>query len=223
MIIFSSTNIKRSLSVAGIIGFFLLALILLFSVSIIYSTKGYIYEDITQVPQADAALVLGAAILKNGELSPVLRDRANKAIELYNAGKVKKIIASGDNSTVTYNEVQPIRKYLLRYNIPESDIFMDYAGFDTYSSIYRAQNIFLVQSLIVVSQSFHLPRAVYIARHLDIDAYGMSADDGRYKLINYFREVLADTKAVIDIAFDRKPKYLGRQIPITEDGRKTLP
>lgn len=188
-----------------------------------FSTKQYRYDSIEDVPASDAALVPGAAILKNGELSPVLRDRADQAIALYNAAKVKKIIASGDNSKLTYNEVQPIRKYLLKNGIPQSDIFMDYAGFDTYSSMYRAHRVFLVQSLVVVSQSFHLPRAVYIGRSIGMRSYGLSADHGHYKTINYLREMVADVKAVGNVLLGRTPKYLGTKIPITEDGRTTLP
>ena len=198
-------------------------LAILFSAHVIFTTKKFVFESMENAPATEAALVPGAAILRNGELSPVLRDRADQAIALYNAGKVKKIIASGDNSTLSYNEVQPMRKYFMRNNIPESDIFLDYAGFDTYSSIYRARNVFLVNSLTVVSQSFHLPRAVFIARNLGMDAYGVSADNGHYKLTNYFREMLADSKAVFNLLFQRKPKYLGEEIPISGDGRNTLP
>jgi len=197
-----------------------LALICLIVISFVVSSSDkHIYKSVDAVPEADAALILGAGILRNGELSPVLKDRADQAIELYQAAKVKKIIASGDSQTQSFNEVQPIRNYLVKKGIPEEDIFLDYAGFDTYSSIYRARDIFLVTSLSIVTQSFHLPRAVFIARNLGIEANGVSADRGHYKLFNYFREMAADIKAFINLITHRKPEYLGEEVPITGDGR----
>ncbi len=196
---------------------------LLAVVSIITSARPHIFTTAYDAPKADAAIILGAAVLKNGGLSPVLRDRVDKAIELYRGGQVKKIIASGDNTTREYNEVQPIRNYLIEHNIPASDIFLDYAGFNTYSSIYRAKEVYLVTSLDIVSQSFHLSRAVYIARALGIDAAGVSADRGKYKMSNYLREMAADAKAVLDLAVGHRPKYLGETLPIWGDGRSSLP
>lgn len=202
----------------------LIGLVSLISISVIVSSsRDHIYASAEEAPPADAALILGAAVLKNGGLSPVLRDRVDQAIELYRMGKVKKIIASGNNESLEYNEVQPIRNYLVKADIPPEDIFLDHAGFDTYSSIYRARDVFVVQSLAIVTQSFHLPRAVFIARELGIDAIGVSADRGRYKLVNYFREMLADVKAAANLVFKRTPKYLGEEIPITGDGRRSQP
>lgn len=202
----------------------LVALVSLVAIAIVVSSsRKHIYTKIENIPNAEAALILGAAILKNGQPSPVLRDRIDQAIDLYKAGKVGKIIASGDNASVDYNEVQPVRIYLIKNGIPEEDIFMDYAGFDTYSSIYRARDVFLVESLSIVSQSFHLPRAVFIARNLGLEASGSSADRGHYKVTNYFREMAADIKAVVNIASSRKPRHLGKEIPISGDGRESLP
>ena len=141
------------------------------------------------------------------------------AIALYRAGKVSKILVSGDNSTVSYNEVNPVRTYLILKGIPDEDIFLDHAGFDTYSSMYRARDIFGVTSILVTTQSFHLPRALFIAHRLGIKAYGVNADAGRILFRNYVREALADEKAVLDLMLFRKPKYLGEKIPITGDGR----
>src|SRR6185295_18531017 len=98
-------------------------------------------------------------------------------IELYKAGTVSKILVSGDNSTVSHNEVNPVRDYLLASGIPDRDIFLDHAGFDTYSTMYRARDIFGVASILIATQSFHLPRAVFIARALGVDAYGVDADN----------------------------------------------
>lgn len=207
------------------LGILVVALVSLLVITVIVSSsRQHVYENIEDVPQADAALILGAAILRNGNLSPVLKDRVDQAIELYQAGKVEKIIASGDNSTKDYNEVQPIRTYLRAAGIPDEDIFLDYAGFDTYSSIYRARDVFLAKSLSIVSQSFHLPRAVFIARKLGLEASGVSADRGHYKLVNYFREMLADVKAAANLLSAREPKYLGDPIPLSgEEGATATP
>lgn len=182
-------------------------------------SKSYIYKNVADVPEAQVVLIPGTAVLANGELSPILKDRVDKAIELYQAKKVKKILVSGDNSTVERNEVNPVRVYLLEKGIPDKDIFLDHAGFDTYSSMYRAADIFQVKSMIISTQSFHLPRAVFIARALGTEAYGVSADEGHILFKNYIREVFADEKVVFDLIFHIQPKYLGEVIPITGDGR----
>lgn len=182
-------------------------------------TKQYIHNDVAEASSAEAVLIPGAAIFQNGTLSPVFMDRVNTAIKLYEAKKVSKILVSGDNSTISHNEVNPVRVYLLSKGIPDQDIFLDHAGFDTYSSMYRARDIFGVSSLLITTQSFHLPRAIFIARRLGIKAEGVSADVGHIFLSNYIREVFANEKAVLDLISNRKPKYLGEEIPITGDGR----
>ena len=196
-----------------------LLIIILTSVIIKLKTAPYIYRDLKQAPKAQVAVILGAAILKNNNLSPILRERADRAVELYQVGKVEKILVTGDNSTLAHNEVNPVRLYLLENNISNQDIFLDYAGFDTYSSMYRARDIFLADSMMVVSQSFHLPRALFIARALGLNAYGLEADQGEshYLLKNYVREMLANVKAVFDVVSQREPKYLGDEIPLTEE------
>ena len=203
----------------AVVGVALVALIVAAHVTIYLATKSYIYDAVTEIPSAQAALIPGAAIFEDGALSSIFLDRVDKAIELYKAGKVSKILVSGDNSTVSYNEVNPVRLYLISQNIPDEDIFLDHAGFDTYSSMYRARDIFGVTSLIVSTQSFHLPRAVFIAHRLGMEAYGVNADVGHMLFRNYIREVLANEKALLDLVLHRKPKYLGETIPITGDGR----
>lgn len=209
---------KRVLTFIGLGLSVLCIFILVTNVIIHVSSKPYIYSDFTKAPSAEVALIPGAAILANGQPSPIFLDRVNMAINLYEAGKVSKILVSGDNSTVTHNEVNPVRDYLLSKGIPSEDIFLDHAGFDTYSSMYRARDIFGVTSMLITSQSFHLPRAVFIARELGIQAYGVRSDAGPVSYWNYVREVFADEKAVYDLVFHTKPKYLGDKIPITGDG-----
>lgn len=173
------------------------------SIAIVFlSSRTHLYSEFSETPSADVAVILGAGVLKNGGLSPVLRDRVDQAIELYREEKVGRIIASGNRSE-DYNEVDPIVTYLEGHGIPRSDIITDYAGFDTYATMYRAKFIFGVQSVALVSQSFHLPRAIFIARGLGLDAYGISADRGHYKIDNYVREAFADVKAVGEVLFHR--------------------
>ena len=211
---------RRTFFFVGAGAALVLAAVLAVNTFIYESTKKYMYTEAALAPATQAVLIPGAAILIDGGLSPIFRDRADAAITLYEAGKVAKILVSGDNSTVSHNEVNPVRKYLLAKGIPDQDIFLDHAGFDTYSSMYRARAVFGVSSMLVVSQSFHLPRAVFIARRLGIEAYGMSADAGNILLRNYVREAVANEKAVLDLLFRREPKYLGEPIPILGDGTK---
>lgn len=203
-----------------VLGFGLLVIFISLTNIVFYvGTKSFIYNDIIDVPDTQAALIPGAALSKDGALSTVFKDRVDMAIKLYEAKKVTKILVSGDNSTVSHNEVNPVRLYLISKGVPDKDIFLDHAGFDTYSTMYRAQYIFGISSVTVTTQLFHLPRSVFIARELGIIAYGVKADVTHVLISNYVREMLADEKAVLDLMFNRKPKYLGEKIPITGDGR----
>src|SRR3989338_2239639 len=188
--------------------------------AVIYiASKPYIYASVVEAPEAQTLLVPGAAVSRDGALSLIFIDRLETAIASYTAGKVSKIIVSGDNSTYIQNEVNPARLYLIEKNIPDEAIFLDHAGFDTYSSMYRARDIFGVSSILISTQSFHLPRAVFIARMLGIEASGGNADIGHMLFRNYVREALANEKAVLNLIFHRKPKYLGESIPIEDDDR----
>lgn len=181
--------------------------------------KPYIYKEVKDIPAMETAVILGAGLYENGNLSPLFRDRVDKAVELYNAGKVSKILASGDNSTVAHNEVEPVRDYLIAHGVSAENIFLDHAGFDTYSTMYRARDIFEVNGIIVVTQEFHLPRAIFIARALGLDAQGVSAGGADVAPArNYVREVFANEKAVMDLILHRKPKFLGDTIPISDNG-----
>lgn len=211
---------KRVAFCAVLAAEFVLVFITTTNVVFYVETKSYIYSSAADVPNADAVLVPGAALSEPNVMSPIFADRVDRAIELYTAKKVSKILVSGDNSTLAHNEVNPAQRYLLSHGIPDQDIFLDHAGFDTYSSLYRARDVFGVTSVIIASQSFHLPRAVFIARKLGMEAYGVRADTGPVLPYNYVREVFADEKALFDLVFGTKPKYLGDIIPITDDGRQ---
>lgn len=184
-----------------------------------YAMQPYIHSRVESVPKAQVAIVLGASVYR-GRPSPVLERRAAKAVELYRAGKVEKILVTGDNGALTHDEVTPVRKYLMDVGIPPEDIFLDHAGFDTYSSMYRALAIFQADSAVIVTQDFHLPRSLYIARHLGLGAYGITASgDGSEK--DYAREIPASAKALIDLIVRREPKYLGDAYPLSGDGTVT--
>jgi len=199
----------------------LLVFVFFTNIVIFLGSKSYIYKNIEDIKEAQVVLIPGAAVLKNGALSSIFKDRVNTAIELYQAKKVSKILVSGDNSTISHNEVNPVRNYLLEKGVPDEDIFLDHAGFDTYSTMYRARDIFQVSSIIISTQSFHLPRSVFIARMLGINAFGISADVGHILFKNYIREIFANEKAVLELIFHIKPKFLGDVIPITGDGRNS--
>jgi SanA protein len=189
---------------------------------VVSASRPYVHP-IADVAPAQAAIVLGAYVYPDGRVSDMVADRLEAALTLYQTGKVKKILITGDHGTVEYDEVNTMRRYLEGKGVPTGDIFMDHAGFDTYDSMYRARDVFQVHTAVVVTQGFHIPRAVYIARSLGIEAEGVVADRWKYQAENYYeaREVLARIKAVGRLAVGSKPVFLGPVIPITGDGRAT--
>lgn len=185
------------------------------------STIPHIYTKEETLPKAEVVMVLGASVASSGKLSPVLKERADTAAWLYEQHVVSKILVTGDNATLEYDEVYPVGKYLLALGIPQKDIFLDYAGFDTYSSMYRARDVFGVTSLLVVSQQYHLPRAVFLARSLGLDAKGVDASEGEKYFLYALREIPASLKASFDLASGRVPKYLGKQFPVSGTSDET--
>lgn len=179
-----------------------------------------IYTDVADVPNAEVAIVPGASVYA-GKPSPILAARADAAIELYMRGTVQKILVTGDNGALSHDEVTPVRKYLLDAGVRPEDIFLDHAGFDTYSSMYRAKAVFQASSAIIVTQDFHLPRALFIAQSLDISSYGFVAAGNDSTVFDYVREIPASGKALLDLITHRYPKYLGQPYPLTGDGQAT--
>ncbi len=180
--------------------------------------------DTAKVPHAQAALVLGAQVLPSGRPSDMLVDRVKAAEDLYRAGRVDKLLLSGDHSRVNYDEVGTMRRMMLADGIPAADIFTDHAGFDTWDSATRAKRVFDVDSAVVVTQGFHMARALYEARHAGLDATGFIADRRNYGRVMprlKAREALARVKAFGDVLTGASPKFLGVEIPITGDGRKS--
>ena len=170
----------------------------------------------------DCILVLGCGV-KDHRPSLMLRDRLEKGVELYSVGASSKLLMSGDHGREEYNEVQVMKQYAMDAGIDSSDIFMDHAGFSTYESIYRAKEIFDADRIIIVSQEYHLYRALYIAEKLGIEAYGVPAEDVDYagQMMRDLREILARIKDFMTTIFKPEPTYLGDVIPVSGDGNVT--
>jgi len=177
----------------------------------------YVVDDIGTIPPAYTCIVPGAAVYADGRVSDVLYDRMVKALDLFRAGKARTLLLSGDHSTFYYNEVRQMRDFMLRRGVPREALFLDHGGINTYSSMARARKVFLVDDCIVVTQRFHLPRALYIARKAGLRARGFPADRRRYLHRHRYavREYFACVKAFLDVVMDRKPRLPGVTIPIT--------
>jgi SanA protein len=183
--------------------------------------KSYINSSIDKLPVKYTCIVLGAYVGSDGTPSIVLADRLDAALELYRKGKVKRFLLTGDHGRINYDEVNNMKQYLEKKGVPQQDIFLDHAGFDTYNSMVRAKEIFLIKDAIIVTQAFHLSRAVFIARKKGIDAYGFPATMSDTKPLKYlkFRESIACMKAFGEVLINRSPKFLGTEIPITGNSR----
>jgi SanA protein len=154
-------------------------------------------------PTADAVIIPGASVYPGGILSPLLKERADTALALYNEGRVSRILVSGDSVSANHDEVEPIHAYLRGAGVPEEAILLDPRGVDTYSTMYRARELFAIQSAIIATQGFHLPRALYLAGSLGIDVSGVRSGTSTAAPHDVFREFFADEKAVLNIAFGR--------------------
>jgi len=182
-------------------------------------SKDHIFTNSDELSPAYVGLVLGASVRPDKTLSPILKDRVDSAYELYQKGIIKKFLLSGDHGQQDYDEVNAMKDYLNDKGVPNKDIFLDHAGFDTYDSMYRAQSVFEVSELIVITQEFHLPRAVYVGKHMNLKVTGYIADRREYSGNSHFkrREWLANIKAWIELHINKKPTYDGPTIPITGD------
>jgi len=186
-----------------------------------HASRGHLYS-VETVPAAPVALVLGAQVDPDGTPSPFLAGRLTVAKRLYDTGKVKVLLVSGDFGQPDYDEPDAMRKWLVAHGVPVRKVVVDYAGFDTYDSCARATRIFGIRQAIVVSQTFHLARAVALCRHLGIDATGVGDDSVRSAWFDWWRatvrEHAACVKAVFDEATGRDPVFLGRHETGVEDG-----
>jgi SanA protein len=172
---------------------------------------------------AEAVLVPGGRVFPDGRVSTVVADRLATALRLYRDGRAAKILVSGDHGRADYDEVNATRNWLLARGVPAEDVFMDHAGFDTHASLYRAREVFAVRRVIVATQEFHLPRALFLADRLGLDAQGVAADRHVYVGAAWYqiRETGARIKAVVCTELGLRPRFLGPVIPIGGDGRAT--
>ena len=209
--------LKKVLNIIVRIG--LLGVILTAIVRIIFllaaSPQTFPRED---VPARRVAIVFGAEVKKDGTPSVILKDRIETAVTLYKNGKVEKLLMSGDNRFVDYNEPEAMRQYALTLGMPDSDIVLDYAGRRTYDTCYRAREIFGVDSAILVTQGFHMPRSLFLCKAFGIDALGVESENYYYlkrsRLVWNTRELLATVQSVLDVYLFRPLPVLGEREPI---------
>jgi len=177
------------------------------------------YSQLSDVPAHRVALIFGARVNKNGTLTPILQDRVLGGVALYKAGKVQKLLMSGDSGKYDYNEVAAMTRVAEAVGVPKEDIAIDYAGFSTYESCYRAKSVFNLTDAVLVTQSYHMPRALFTCRHLGVDAVGYALPDWTlYPNLRWaytWRELLASTKALGELYITHsKPTFLGPLVPI---------
>lgn len=177
--------------------------------------------DTSGWPRPRVAIVFGASVYGNGDLSPILADRVATAIELYREGKVDKILVSGDNRHPTYNEPKAMQEYLVTHAVAPRDVIVDYAGRSTYETCLRAREVFNLKRAVLVSQGYHLPRALYIANQLGLDALGMAGDLRLKPKADYqgAREWAAELKAYFNLHF-APPKTLLDEKKVSPEAHK---
>lgn len=208
-------RMKTIILIIAILITILLAIILAINFWVKISTKKQILNEIPESHQYDCILVLGAGVSNNNP-SPMLKDRLNIAISLYEKNIAPKIIMSGDHLHDNYNEVTVMKNYAIAKGIPSENIFLDHYGLSTYDSIYRAKHIFNAQKIIIVSQEYHLNRALYIANKLALEAKGVSAAKINYRgnTIREAREILARNKDALKCLFKPEASYLNAATPV---------
>lgn len=188
------------------------------------STRGRLYHDVDSVPSRSVAIVPGARVWADGRPSHPLVDRLETAWRLYTLGKVHRILVSGDHGRADYDEANAMRRYLVARGVPSDDVVLDHAGFRTLDTMDRAANVFGVTGAVVVTQGFHLPRSVYLARHAGIDAVGLEATPREYggRLSDTVREPIAVARAVLDAAvLGTRARLLGPAVPVMGDATRS--
>ena len=215
---------KKVTMILAIIVVILALIILTINLYVKETTKKQIINnsDYTKLENIDCIIVLGAGIWGD-KPSPMLEDRLLEGINLYNNNVSNKIIMSGDHGREEYDEVNIMKNYAIEKGVPSENIFMDHAGYSTYESIYRAKEIFKAKKVVIVTQKYHLYRALYIANQLGLEAYGVGSDPRKYVGATYreLREILARDKDFIKCIFKPEPTYLGETIPVSSNGNAT--
>jgi len=194
-----------------------LGLVIFANVRINSHTRDRVYSDVKTIPYNKTGLLLGTLkYVSSGQINLFFKNRIDAAVELYKAGKIIRIVISGDNSRSDYNEPQDMKDELVKRGVKAGDIYLDYAGFRTYDSVYRMKAIFGQQSFTIISQEFHNRRALYIASSLGLDAVAYNAAEvgAHNSFKTKLREKFARVKVLLDFAFGKKPKFLGEKINI---------
>ena len=180
-------------------------------------------EQAAELEEIDCVLVLGCGLEADGSPSPMLHDRLQQGVALYQKEAAPKLLVSGDHGREEYDEVNAMKRFAEEQGVPSEDVFMDHAGFSTYESVYRARDIFQVRRMVIVTQEYHLSRALYIAKRLGIEAWGVPADPRTYsgQTARDLREILARDKDFLTCILKPKPTYLGKAIPVNGNGNLT--
>ena len=213
----------------------LFGLVLLFAAGIgaVFGVNAYVQasvqdrilteEQAAELEEIDCVLVLGCGLEADGSPSPMLHDRLQQGVALYQKEAAPKLLVSGDHGREEYDEVNAMKRFAEEQGIPSEDVFMDHAGFSTYESVYRARDIFHVRRMVIVTQEYHLSRALYIAKRLGIEAWGVPADPRTYsgQTARDLREILARDKDFLTCILKPKPTYLGKAIPVNGNGNLT--
>lgn len=190
-----------------------------------FSVRGKFLDvnEAAELEDVDCIIVLGASVVNGDTPSLMLRDRLDRAIELYFAGCAPKLIMSGDHGGIYYDEVNVMKNYAKEHGVPSEDIFMDHAGFSTYETMYRAKEIFGAKKVLVVTQRYHLYRSLYVAKQLGLTAYGVPAEDIEYKgqAMRDIREYLAIAKDFLKVIIKPKPTLLGAPVSLSGSGDVT--
>ena len=210
---------------AVILGVLAVALLLGINSWVKSSVRDYILteEQAAQLTDMDCILVLGCKVGADGTLSHMLEDRLRQGVALYELGAAPKLLMSGDHGTAEYDEVDAMKRYAVDAGIASRDVFMDHAGFSTYESVYRAKEVFQVRRVIIVTQEYHLYRALMVAREMGLEAYGVAVNYRTYvgQTARDIREILARVKDFGMTIFWPEPTYLGDVIPISGNGELT--
>lgn len=222
---------KRKLQIRRL----LFGLVLLFAAGIgaVFGVNAYVQasvqdrilteEQAAELEEIDCVLVLGCGLEADGSPSPMLHDRLQQGVALYQKEAAPKLLVSGDHGREEYDEVNAMKRFAEEQGVPSEDVFMDHAGFSTYESVYRARDIFQVRRMVIVTQEYHLSRALYIAKRLGIEAWGVPADPRTYsgQTARDLREILARDKDFLTCILKPKPTYLGKAIPVNGNGNLT--
>ena len=210
------------LLILAVLGIFVLALINN-HVKSVAKTRILTVDEAAKLSDVDCIIVLGCQVRADGSLSDMLHDRLARGVELYHAGAAPKLLMSGDHGQDDYDEVGAMKLFAVENGVLSEDVFMDHAGFSTYETMYRAKEIFQAKKVAIVTQEYHLYRAVYIAEQLGLEAYGVSSDLQSYRgqAKRDVREVLARCKDYVMCILKPEPTYLGDAIPVLGNGDVT--